>query len=78
MTGSVQPYCEGKACPIKHDCCRFKEHIDRKNELYFPYSPYNGGTNKCSHFVGDNRKSFLENLKSMKDGRTENHTSGED
>jgi hypothetical protein len=78
MTGSVQPYCEGKACPIKHECCRYKAVIDFKHENHFPYSPYNGATNKCGFFVGDTNKTFLENLKSMKDGRTENNSLRED
>ena len=52
MTGSVQPYCEGRGCPKKLDCCRYKVSIDRMKEDYFPFSPYNGALDKCGFYVG--------------------------
>lgn len=77
MTGSVKPYCGGVGCKaeLKIRCCRYKEHIDVKTEDHFPFAPYNGGTDKCGFFVGDTRTTFLENLKSIKDGN--GHNNGE-
>ena len=77
MTGSVQPYCEGRGCPIKLDCCRYKAIIDVKNELHFPFSPYNGATNKCGFFVGVTKHEFIEQLKTLKNGRATSNPDGE-
>ena len=77
MTGSVKPYCQGRGCPIKTDCCRYKENIDFKTEDHFPFSPYSGATNKCGFFVGITKHDFLEQLKSMKNG-TKNDSFRED
>ena len=77
MTGSVQPFCNGAGCGQKLRCCRYKAIIDVKHEQHFPFSP-NRKENECGFFVGGNDKTFLENLKSMKDGRTENNSLRED
>lgn len=70
MTGSLMPYCEGRGCGMKLKCCRYKEKIDYKSELHFPYSP-NSAEYKCTFFVGDIteglKETFLNHLKDLKD-----------
>ena len=77
MIGSVQPYCTGAGCGQKLKCCRYKPIIDVKNELHFPFSP-NRKENECGFFVGDTRKTFVENIKAIKNGRTPDNFTGED
>jgi len=77
MIGSVKPYCEGRGCPIKTSCCRYKSIIDYKHEDHFPFSPYNGSTKKCGFYVGATTDSFIEQLKTLRNG-TKIDSVGED
>ena len=78
MIGSVKPFCSGMACPIKLQCCRYKAIIDYKHEDHFPFSPYNGATKKCGFYVGTTTDSFIEQIKTLRNGhRTENNSDGE-
>ena len=70
MKGTVFPLCTGAGCGLKLDCRRYQAIIDVKSEQHFPFSP-NRKENECGFFVGGNDKTFLENLKSMKDKKEE-------
>ena len=48
----VSPYCHAGTCPIKSNCRRYKENINRATELYLAYPPYNYEKNECTFFVG--------------------------
>ena len=76
MTGSVKPYCFGRGCGLKQKCCRYKEHIDVKAEDHFPFSP-NKKEDECGFFVGIKPSEFIEQLKTLKNGRATSNPDGE-
>ena len=53
----VFEYCSGQNCPLKDNCLRYKEKINRKKELHLDYPPYDATKNRCGFQIckdGDN------------------------
>lgn len=62
-----QPYCfcTGENCPLKQDCKRFREDLDKKKEYHFAKAPIkDNGT--CFHFDKKNEADiFFDKIKNI-------------
>jgi hypothetical protein len=43
--------CDFKECPLKEDCARYLEDLDKTNTNHFAFMPYSEAKKKCNFFV---------------------------
>ena len=70
-------YCNGMGCPIKEDCKRYRNEIDKKTQWWLALAPYSHIDKKCGFFMAKGKNNFVEQLKTLKNGRAESNPDGE-
>jgi hypothetical protein len=49
----IEPYCEGKDCPLSSSCLRHIAYIIKTQEYHFAWSPYQPHRKLCEHYKED-------------------------